>query len=176
MRLRNAGAVVTQTALAAATVAGQGAAQTVDTVYSVGQSNSTRYISVDSSAGFAVGQYVTIHDGTLGRPSWKRTARRRLAVISIDTGKLVLDKPLLKPHAVDDFVTNALDVHASVFMGGLASCTASPNGRTPSCPQVRRPDDRQPVRLARLHEVPNVSPRVSRVVYSAVRPTSCRCI
>jgi len=119
MRLRNAGAVVTQTALAAATVAGQGAAQTVDTVYSVGQSNSTRYISVDSSAGFAVGQYVTIHDGTLGAAVLESDGTQETRrVISIDTGKLVLDKPLLKPHAVDDYVTNALDVHASVFMGG----------------------------------------------------------
>ena len=54
LRLRNHGAVTTQTTLAAAAPAGSGAAQTVDAVYTVGQSNATRYITVASAAGLAL--------------------------------------------------------------------------------------------------------------------------
>lgn len=120
MRLRNAGLAVTQTALNGATVAGQGAAATVDTVYSVGQSGATRYITVDSTTGFSAGQYVTIHDNALGTTVLESdgTQETRRIVNVVDATKLALDKPLLKPHENDDYVTNALDVHASAFMGG----------------------------------------------------------
>jgi hypothetical protein len=32
--------------------------------------------------------------------------------------RLVFDKPLLKDHAAGDYVTLAIDVHGSIFMGG----------------------------------------------------------
>jgi N4-gp56 family major capsid protein len=125
LRLRNHGAVAHQTALNGVTVPGQGAAQTVDTVYTVGQSTSTRYITVDDETGFAVGQYITIHDESLnggaGNPPLQTDGSQETRrIVSIDAGnnRLVLDKPLLKPHADNNLVTNGRDVHASLFMGG----------------------------------------------------------
>ena len=124
LRLRNAGLAVTQTALNGAVVPGQGAAATVDSVYTPGQSSSTRYVAVTSSAGFAVGQYVTIHDNALGvtvlDTDGTQETRR---IVSIDTGganRLSFDKPLLKDHASGAYLTNAADVHASLFIGGPA--------------------------------------------------------
>lgn len=124
LRLRNHGAVVTQTALAGATVPGQGASQTVDNVYTVGQSNATRYVTVDDETGFAVGQYVTISSSTAhltGTPPVETDGTQETRrIVSIDTGnnRLVFDKPLLKPHADNDWVTNGRDLHASIFHGG----------------------------------------------------------
>jgi N4-gp56 family major capsid protein len=119
LRLRNAGTVTTQTTLTGATVAGQGAAATVDTVYSVGQTGSTRTIPVTSETGFVVGQYVTIHDATLGAvvldTDGTQETRR---IVACGTGTLSFDKPLLKAHASGAYVTKAVDIHASVFMGG----------------------------------------------------------
>jgi hypothetical protein len=119
MRLRNAGAVSHQTTLSAPTVPGQGAAATVDMVWSVGQSNSTRYIPVTSENGFTVGMYVTIHDAELGTSVLDTDGTQETRrVVGVSAGKLVLDKPLLKAHPSGAYVTNGLDVHASVFMGG----------------------------------------------------------
>jgi N4-gp56 family major capsid protein len=64
--LRNHGAVTHQAVLNGATVAGQGAAATVDTIYAPGQATSTRYITVDDVTGFAVGQRVTLHSKSAG--------------------------------------------------------------------------------------------------------------
>ncbi len=125
LRLRNHGVITTQTALNGATVPGQGAAATVDTVYTVGQSNATKYITVDAVAGFAVGQYITIHDQTLnggaGNPPIESDGTQETRrIVEIDAGnqRLKLNKPLLKPHADNDLVTNGLDVHSSIFQGG----------------------------------------------------------
>jgi N4-gp56 family major capsid protein len=123
-KLRNHGAVTIQTTLSAAANAGSGAAQTVDTVYSVGQSNSTRYIEVVSVASFTVGMYVTLHSQSVGSagdaPVETDGTQETRRIVSIDTpnNRLTLDKPLLKNHASGDYVTNGLDVHASMFMGG----------------------------------------------------------
>ncbi len=75
LRLRNHGAVVHQTTLTVAAPAGSGAAQLVDGVYTVGQSTSTRYITVADETGFAVGMYITIHAmniGSAGDPAGER--------------------------------------------------------------------------------------------------------
>jgi N4-gp56 family major capsid protein len=118
--LRNAGTAVTQTTLNGATVVGQGSYATVDTVYHPGQSGSTRNVVVTSSAGFAVGQYVTIHAVALGavRLDTDGTQETRRIVNIADGTHLAFDKPLLKAHLTGDYVTNALNVHASIFMGG----------------------------------------------------------
>lgn len=124
LRLRNAGAVIQQTTLTAPTVGGQGAAATVDSVYSVGQTGSTRTIPVASLTGLAVGMYVTFSDqaahagGTPPPESDGSQETRRI----VATGALTItvDKPLLKPHASGDFVTKGIDIHTSVFMGGPA--------------------------------------------------------
>lgn len=122
-RLRNAGEVLAQTQLAAATVAGQGAAQTVDTVYTVGQSTSTRYIAVDDVTDFEAGMYITIHDSALGQAVLESDGSQETRrIVSVDgaQNRLVLNKPLLKPHAEDDYVTTGRDVHLSFTLGGPA--------------------------------------------------------
>ena len=125
--LRNYGKVTHQTTLSADTVPGQGAAATVDVVYSVGQSTSTRYVTVADETGFAVGNIVTVHskdagDGA-GHPPVETDGTqetRRIVAIDAATNKLVFDKPLLKPHTAGDFVTVGVSLHASIFMGGPA--------------------------------------------------------
>ena len=124
LRLRNAGAVTAQTTLAAAGNAGSGAAATVDQVYSVGQSNALRYIVVADETDFAVGQYVTIHSQNVGdagdAPVESDGTQETRRIVGIDTvnHRISLDKPLLKDHALGDYVTTGLDVHGSIFMGG----------------------------------------------------------
>jgi N4-gp56 family major capsid protein len=120
MRLRNAGATVNQDTLNGATVVGQGAASTVDQVYSPGQSTSTRYITVDDDTGFVVGQFITIHDVNEGTTvlDTDGTQEVRRIVSLPGTNQIVLDKPLLKPHADGDYVSVAADIHSAVFMGG----------------------------------------------------------
>jgi len=122
LRLRNAGEVLDQTALAVAPSAGDGAKQTVDAVYTVGQSTSTRYITVDSTVGFAVGDYVTIHDGDLGTAVLESDGSQETRRITevVDGTKMRLNKPLSKPHSIDDYVTHARDVHLTFTLGGPA--------------------------------------------------------
>ena len=125
MKLWNAGAVGNQSTLNGATVVGQGAQQSVDG-FTVGQSNSTRYVVVAASAGFTVGESVTISDVTLnggaGNPPLETdgTIETR-RIVAKDVGganRLVFNKPLLKPHNTGDLVTKGVDIHGSIFMGG----------------------------------------------------------
>jgi len=124
--LRNAGAVVQQTALSAPTVVGQGSAATVDQVYNVGQGNSTRNVPVGDTTGFAVGDVVTISSGALtaggNAPLESDGTIEHRRIVAINNpgigGQLVFERPLLKPHAVDDWVTKGITLHASLFMGG----------------------------------------------------------
>ena len=120
LRLRNVGAATNQDDLDGATVVGQGAAATVDTVYSPGQTGSTRYITVTDDTGFVVGDYITISEQAKGTTVLESdgTQETRRIISLPGTNKIVLDKPLLKPHADTDYVTVAPDVHASIFMGG----------------------------------------------------------
>ena len=119
LKMRNAGLAVTQTTLNGATVPGQGAAATVDNVYSVGQSGSTRTVPVVSAIGFAVGQYVTIHTLALGTTVLDSDGGQETRrIVAISSNDLSFDKPLLKPHADGDYITNAIDIHGSIFMGG----------------------------------------------------------
>jgi hypothetical protein len=124
LRLRNAGLAANQTTLSGATVPGQGSAAIVDNIYAPGQPGSTRYISVTDSSGFAVGQYITIHSQPLGvtvlDSDGTQETRRIVAIDSGGANRLSFDKPLLKDHANGDYVTKALDVHASIILGGPA--------------------------------------------------------
>lgn len=118
--MKNAGLAVNQDDLDGATVVGQGAASTVDQVYSPGQTGSTRYITVSDDTGFVVGQKITIHaqtEGTTVLDSDGTQETRRIVSLP-GTNQIVLDKPLLKPHLDTDYVTVAGDVHSSIFMGG----------------------------------------------------------
>lgn len=126
LKLFNHGVVSNQSPLSGATVVGQGAAATVDSVYSVGQSGATTYVTVDSGAGFAVGDVVTIHSQTVNaadggggfaavEADGTQETRR---IVAISTNQLSFDRPLLKPHADNDYVTRGVDVHGSIFLGG----------------------------------------------------------
>jgi hypothetical protein len=123
LRMRNHGAVIAQATLASATVPGQGAAATVDNVYSVGQSTSTRYITLVEAmpAEFVVGKFVTITSAPLGTTVLEADGTqetRRIVAVDGAQKRLTFDKPLLKDHAAGDYVTLGVDVHASIFQGG----------------------------------------------------------
>lgn len=125
--LKNYGLVEYQTPLNGATVAGQGAATTVDTVYSVGQAGATANILVDDSSSFSVGDVVTIHDngdsasdgGGNFAPNWSDGTQETRRIVAIGDGTHVsFDRPLLKVHGDNDWMTVGRDIHASVFIGG----------------------------------------------------------
>ncbi len=130
LKLFNHGVSTQETTIptGAATVVGQGASATVDTVYSVGQTGATAYITVADSTGFAVGDVVTLcvggDDGGGGHPAEEsdgsQETRRIIAVDSGGANRLSFDKPLLKPHPVGTYVVNGVDISASIFMGGPA--------------------------------------------------------
>lgn len=121
LRLRNAGATIAQTQLAAVIVPGQGAYSLVDGVYTPGQSTSTRYVEVDSVSDFAVGDYVTIHALALGTTVLDTDGTqeiRRIVHVDAVNDRLSFDKPFLKDHTENAYVTKALNLHASLFIGG----------------------------------------------------------
>lgn len=122
LRLRNMGLASNQSTLSGDTVGGQGAYSTVDTIYTPGQSGSTRYVGVADSSGYSVGDYVTIHAQALGATVLESDGLQEVRrVVAIDSGganRLSFDKPLLKDHTSGDYVTVAEDIHASIFLGG----------------------------------------------------------
>lgn len=124
LRFKNAGLASFQTTLNGAVVAGQGSAGTVDTVYTPGQSNSTRYILLTSTASLNVGDTITIHDATKGvtvlDSDGSQESRRVVSIAVGGAGRVALNKPLSKPHATGDYVTVAPDVHMATILGGPA--------------------------------------------------------
>lgn len=126
LRLLNYGNKTAQSALGGATVAGQGALATVDTVYSVGQSGSTRTVPVADASVFSIGDYVTIHDDGNSGPSDNpieadgSQETRRVMDLDASADTLSFDRPLMKPHESGNYVTKGVAVHASLFMGGPA--------------------------------------------------------
>ena len=139
MVLKNCGAIIAQTTLNGAVTAGDGAAQTVDTVYSVGQSTSTRYITVASATGFAVGQRVTISsvalNGGAGNPPLESdgTSETR-RIVGINGLQISFEKPLSKSHSTGDLMTYGIDLHASAFLGGPAVVCGVGERATPIIP------------------------------------------
>jgi N4-gp56 family major capsid protein len=137
LMLRNHGAVGDQTTLTAATNPGQGAAATVDQIYSVGQAGSTRTIPVADVTGLAVGDYVTIHstvNGAGNPPLETDGTQETRRIVSIGALTLSFDKPLLKAHASGDYVTKGITIHTSIFMGGPAVVYAVGERPTPVIP------------------------------------------
>jgi len=126
MRLQNAGAVTEQGTLAFAAPAGSGAAELVDVVYAPGQAASTRYIEVQTgeAANYDPGDWITIHatavtaDGEPPPESDGTQETRRVVSVDLVDDRLALNKPLLKDHLVNDYVTKGIDIHSSVFIGG----------------------------------------------------------
>lgn len=140
MVLRNHGAKIGQCVLVANTVVGQGAAASVDTVYAPGQNTSTRTISVQTLTGtaFAVGDIVTIHAAGLGavplETDGTQETRRIVSISGAGPYTVALDKPLLKPHAANDYFTKGVNIHASIFMGGPAVVLGIGERPTPILP------------------------------------------
>ena len=137
--LRNHGAIEHQTTLNGATVVGQGAAATVDSVYSVGQSGATTHIHLTDATGFTVGRILTIHDVTLngggGNPPLETDGTQETRrIVAVNVNEVSLDKPLLKPHNTGDLVTLGVNVHASIFMGGPAVVLGIGERPTPIIP------------------------------------------
>lgn len=121
LRLYNAGATVAQATLAAASVPGQGAARTVDSIYTVGQATATPYVAVDDVTGFEVGMNVTLHDDALGAVPLETDGTvetRRIVEVDAGNNRLKFNKPLMKNHAEGAYVTNGRDVHLSILHGG----------------------------------------------------------
>ena len=124
LALRNYGANVVQTHVDVAIIPGAGAAATVDTVYTVGQTAATKYITVDATAGFVAGMYITVHDVAkglgAGHPPVETdgTQETRKIVQVINGITMSVDKPFMKDHAIGALVTNGINVHSSIFMGG----------------------------------------------------------
>jgi len=118
--LRNMGETLNQTTLNGDTVEGQGAAATVDTIYSPGQSGCTRTVTVASSSGFTVGDVVTIHASGLGTTILETDGTQETRrIVSKPSGTTVsFDKPLLKAHTSGDYMTLGRNVHASLFVAG----------------------------------------------------------
>lgn len=139
MRLLNHGAVVAQTTLNGATVKGQGAYGTVDTVYTPGQSTSTRTVALTSAASFAVGDIITIHavalNGGAGyAPLESDGTQETRRIVNISSNNVSFDKPLLKEHLTGDLVTKGVAIHSSVFMGGPSVVYGIAERPTPTFP------------------------------------------
>ena len=99
LRLYNAGAVNAQSTLAEATTPGQGAARTVDSIYTVGQGNAIPYVTLADVTGFEVGQNVTIHSQALGAAVLETDGTqetRRIVEIDTVNKRLKFNKPLMK--------------------------------------------------------------------------------
>ena len=119
LRLQNYGETLAQTTLAVDVTEGSGA-QAADSIYTYGQSGATNFITVDSNANFTIGMSLTIHSAALGTTPLESDGvqETRRVVNKLSTDKLVLDFPLMKPHASGDYVTNGRDLHASIFLVG----------------------------------------------------------
>jgi len=119
LRLFNYGAVTAETTLDGATVVGQGAAATVDTVYSVGQTGATATVDVVDGSVFSAGDVITIHATAATNPAVETDGTQETRrIISIATNALSLDLPLMKPHATGATVTKGVTLHGSIFLGG----------------------------------------------------------
>jgi hypothetical protein len=149
--LYNCGPITQQTTLAANVAIGAGAAQTVDQVYTVGQSTlrthsggggNTRYIDVASATNLSVGDIITLHKtrtddyGVTNGVDFKEATLTNRRIVSISGTNVALDKPILKcEYDTGDYVTKALHVHATVFVAGprgvVWAVTQSPAMYTP---------------------------------------------
>lgn len=142
--LFNCGTVSKQVTITSSTAEGVGAAATVDTAYSVGQSGATAYVqcSAFSAGEFDVGDIVTIHTdrttgltGDKGVPNgvdWTggKTCTRRVVTVDADNNRLSFDKPLLHAYTTDlgggvyGYVTKGIHIHASVCIAGPSGVVA----------------------------------------------------
>lgn len=152
LRRYNYGAVTNQSTLTAPTVAQQGGAASVFGVYTTAaDATAARYVTVTSGSGFAIGQRVTIHSGTVydsdgagGKaPSKTDGTQEHRLIVDIQTNNIFFDKPLLKPHAAGDYVTKGVDLNFSIILGGQS--IAAGVGEMPTLVVPPKTDDLQMV-------------------------------
>lgn len=113
-RLPNAGNLTAQVTLSAA--------------YPVG----TKTVTVSSTAGFNVGDEVTLHNTgvvtTQGTNTWtapdgQDPSEEEMIIASINAGanQLTFTNKTTQAHAAGDFLTEGLDVYPMIFLGGIAA-------------------------------------------------------
>lgn len=122
-RLMCRGQQINQTQLSAAASSGSGASETVDATYKPQlKTDCVRYIDVDSSSGFSVGDWVIITPSTVSTPLFSTPRVEIRRIVTVDPGSransLALDRPLDWDWAVDSYVTKAHHAHCAVFLGG----------------------------------------------------------
>lgn len=133
--LWNCGNITAQTTLTADVPVGSGAATTVNNHYTVGQATlrtseengdaGQRYISVADASDIAAGDIITLHKtrtnrfGVTGGVDYEEGTLTNRRVVSVDGTNIALAKPILKCEYVQgDYVTKALHVNATIFVGG----------------------------------------------------------
>jgi len=132
--LWNCGPITKQVTITSALNPGDGAAATVDDVYSAGQSSATHYIQLDTFAAgdFNVNDIITIHTtrtddfGVTNGVDYRSGMNTVRRIVSVDETnyRIAVDKPVMKDYSTDlgggvyGYVTKGLHVHASVFIGG----------------------------------------------------------
>ncbi len=101
----------------------------VDNVYKVGQDpvnvpGIQQTIQVDSAAGFALHDMVTIHKtrtsdfGTTNGVDYREGNARLRRIVRINSNEISFDKPIFDEFPVGSFITKGLHIHPSVFMAG----------------------------------------------------------
>lgn len=142
LTLWNCGTVIAQTTITAAANQGSGAPDPevtpVDGVWNVGQPGvaATHYITVESTAGFTVGDYVTLHrvrpaanaaKATINGVTWNHYQNRTRRITEIvDATKMSFARPLLTEwyeavvaeQSYYGWVTLARPIHCGIFIKG----------------------------------------------------------
>lgn len=132
--LHGCGAITTQKAITTALNPGDGAATTVDTVYTVGQTGAADHIHLEdfNSGEYAVGDKVVIHRARTSSygvtngvdPKDGTQVVRRIVAVDATANTISVDKPVLKDFSTEvtsgvyGWVTKARDIHMSIFLAG----------------------------------------------------------
>jgi hypothetical protein len=134
--LYNAGAIVHQSAITSAILAGDGApdpgSTAVDSVEYVGQPDATHYIAVNDASGFSIGDIVTIHvdrSDERGVPdgldySDGKAQHRRVVDVDNTGNTITLERPILEDFktilspSVYGYVTKARHIHTMLNITG----------------------------------------------------------
>jgi len=97
----------------------------VDGVYTVGQqSGVSNWIAVDDASGFAVNDIVTIHQtvtddfGVIDGVDYREGTQRIRRIVAIDGNNITFDKPLFHEFPQLSMITKAVDIHATIYIGG----------------------------------------------------------
>lgn len=153
--LYNTGPVTTQTSVSAAITQGDGAQEAsfgglVNGVWTVGQqSGVTRYITVTSAAGFAVGDFVTIHtnrtstNGVTNGVDFLDGTQELREIRKISSNQISFDKPIMETFSTDlgggiyAWMTKGRHIHTATFIGGPGGVALGVSQK----PEIYTPDE-----------------------------------